>query len=279
MDRFTAFARRFWQASAPRIRRADPLLMGAAIAYNTLFALVPLAVAFTGLLALINREDTVSAIVDWIRETFPESVSGFLSEIVEQSVSMIDGRQGIVLVVSFAVALWSGSRAVYAVQKALRTMQGAEDHRPYVVTRGLGIAVTVGASIGVLAVYTVFAVGFTALVSSAEGVDRDLVGTPAVVSLSIGLIVWAWLLVWAIYQWGPPTPIRRAWLSAAVCGALLAAGSFGAVLVLPAIGSPVAVFGSLGVLLVWLYFVGIVVVATPTVLHGLGAALGDTAVG
>jgi uncharacterized BrkB/YihY/UPF0761 family membrane protein len=53
-------------------------------------------------------------------------------------------------------------------------------------------------------------------------------------------------------------------------------GSMLAVQVLPSIQSPVSVFGSLGVFLVWLYFIGIVVVAMPTIMYGLEAAFRDT---
>ncbi|MFC2153583.1 hypothetical protein ACFLQ7_03010 [Actinomycetota bacterium] len=42
MARIIAFVQDMWDVGADRIRRADPLLMGAAIAYNSLFALVPL---------------------------------------------------------------------------------------------------------------------------------------------------------------------------------------------------------------------------------------------
>lgn len=276
MARFTAFARRFWQASAPRIRRADPLLMGAAIAYNTLFALVPLAVAFTAFLALLDQTDMAAAIVDWITDTFPEPVAVFLADVVDQSVASIEGRRGVVLLIALAIALWSGSRAVYAVQKALRTMQAAEDQRPYYVSRGLGIAVTVGASAGVFAVYAVFAFGFSRLLSSVEEVSGGFIGGTAVLSLALGLTAWAWLLLWAIYQWGPPNPVNRSWLAAGAASATLMVGSMLAVQVLPSIQSPVSVFGSLGVFLVWLYFIGIVVVAMPTIMYGLEAAFRDT---
>lgn len=246
--------------------------MGAAIAYNTLFALVPLAIAFTAILALLDRSDTADAIVDWLTATFPESVAGFLAEIVQQSVDAIAGRQGIVLVVALGIALWSGSRAVHAVQKALRTMQGVEDRRGYLTTRGFGVLVTLGASVGVFAIYTVFTVGFQS-VAAVEGDAGELLGRVETLSLSVGLIVWSWLLVWAIYRWGPPIPIRRSSLVAAATTAVLTVGSFAAVRLLPTIGSPVAVFGSLGVFLVWLYMVGIVVVAMPTVVYGLAAGL------
>ncbi len=252
--------------------------MGAAIAYNTLFALVPLAVAFTAILALLDRSDTANAIVDWLMATFPESVAGFLAEIVQQSVDAIAGRQGFVLVVALGVALWSGSRAVYAVQKALRTMQGVDDGRGYVVRRGLGVLVTLGASVGVFAIYAVFTFGFRGLMA-VEGGNGELLGRAEALSLSGGLILWSWLLVWAIYQWGPPEPIPSSWLVAAATSAVLAMGSIGAVLLLPSIGSAVAVFGSVGVFLVWLYMVGIVVVAMPTIVYGLEAGFREIDVG
>ena len=54
MEQVIQFGKAWWGAGIPMYRRGDPLLMGAAIAYNSLFALVPLAAAFVAIVSLFD---------------------------------------------------------------------------------------------------------------------------------------------------------------------------------------------------------------------------------
>ena len=252
--------------------------MGAAIAYNGLFALVPLTLAFTAALTFLDRSDSVIGdLLLAIEENLPSAVGGFLGELVEESYQWVSDARGVILIVSILIALWSGSRAVYAVQKALRTAQGVEDDRGYVVARGLGIAVTVAAGVGVMAAYVVFLLGTRFWDELAEWLGITNGGL--IRSFAIGLmIVLVWLILWAIYRWGPPEPMSFAGAVAAGVAALLVIGTLIAVEIVPEFSSTsaIALFGAIGVFLVWLYYCGIVIVAAPTVLAAIvGAARGQ----
>lgn len=272
VDRFVTFVQDAWNLSIDRIRRADPLLMGAAIAYNSLFALVPLAVAFIAMLTLFDRTDEVlSQISAWMAEYLTPETAGFLTELLNESVRWFNDSRGVILVASLLVALWSGSRAVYAVQKALRAVEGVEETRGYLVTRSLGIGVTVVAGIGVLVAYLLAAAGEVLW----EWVEEQVgVGTTAAIQLTLLVIaiVWVWALLWAIYQWGPPKPVRRAGTVSAMVAALLVLGSWVAAEFVPATSGSLAIFGTVGVFLVWLYYIGMVVVAAPTVINAVAKA-------
>ncbi|MGI9585487.1 MAG: YihY/virulence factor BrkB family protein, partial [Acidimicrobiia bacterium] len=162
METLRTFAADVWDQSADRIRRADPLLMGAAIAYNSLLALVPLAVAFVTILTFIDGDGTfLQRLINSIQQNLPTDVAAFFVDLLEQSIQWAQADRGLILVVSFLIALWSGSRAVYAVQKALRTVEGEEDQRGYVRSRLLGIGVTVAAGVGVMAGYAFVLIGET----------------------------------------------------------------------------------------------------------------------
>jgi uncharacterized BrkB/YihY/UPF0761 family membrane protein len=51
---------KFWYTDGKvLLHRGDPLLMGAAIAFNSLFALVPLALAFVSVITLLERSDVL----------------------------------------------------------------------------------------------------------------------------------------------------------------------------------------------------------------------------
>jgi membrane protein len=269
------FGRDVWNLSMPRIRRADPLLMGAAIAYNSLFALVPLAVAFAAILSFSPRtSDVLSELYALVERTLPEGLSSFLIDILQQSTSWVGSQRGWILAVSLLIALWSGSRAVYAVQKALRAVEGDVEDRGYIRSRGVGIVVTIGATIGILVAYASFTLGSRVF---RELTDRVGTGTSFGVRLLLFAIavVWVWFLLWAIYRWGPPRPMRNASVVAAAVAALLVLGSFIALNFYPANSSAVAMFGAIGVFLIWLYYIGIVIVAAPTVFSAFAGAIAN----
>jgi uncharacterized BrkB/YihY/UPF0761 family membrane protein len=268
----TGFGRDAWNLSAERIRRADPLLMGAAIAYNSLFALVPLAVSFVAILSFVDKGGSVIANAsEVIGQAFPAELAAFLIGILEQASGWAEGLRGPVLVISLMVALWSGSRAVYAVQKALRAVEASVDQRGYVRSRSVGIVVTVGAAIGVLVAYTFLTIGSRIWAEVAAQFGQNASVGAQVLSMTIA-IVWVWLLLWAIYRWGPPAPLPHASVVAALVAGLLVVGSVIAFDLFPATSNTLAVLGSLSIFLVWLYYLGIVVVAAPTVFNAIAGA-------
>jgi membrane protein len=275
MHTIVAFIEDIWVRAIDRIRRADPLLMGAAIAYNSLFSLVPLGIAFVALLTLFDGTNTVlDDVYAAMAESLPESLAAFLTSILRESVEIVSTERTTILVVSLAIALWSGSRAVYAVQKALRAVEGLVETRGYVRSRLLGILVTVVATAGVLVGYAVFTLGerFWDGVSSTVGLDTAL---PARVSLGVIAVLLVWALLYAIYRWGPPRPLDHAGVNSAFVAALLVVGSTIALRLSGAIPTTLAVFGTIGVLLVWLYYVGMVVVGAPIILNAIGGAIAE----
>ena len=273
MERLRTFATDVWDMSRDRIRRADPLLMGAAIAYNSLLALVPLALAFVTILTFFDGGGEIfSRLITSIEESLPPAVATFFVDLLQQSARWAQEDRTLILVVSFLVALWSGSRAVYAVQKALRTLEGEEDDRGYIGSRALGVGVTLAAGAAVMVGYAVVLVGEELW---SEISDRFGIGSASVarVLLIVVAILWVWGLLWAIYQWGPPTPLERSGIVAALVAALIFAGSNLAVRFFPSSSHALSVFGAMGVFLVWLYYVGAVIVAAPTLLNAVWTGL------
>ena len=102
------------------------------------------------------------------------------------------------------------------------------------------------------------------------------VGTWLAVGLLVGMIGlwWVGLLLWAVYRFGPPQPLDHAVTSAVVVTGICVGGTLLSQLVLPSVDvASVAVFGAVGLVLVWLYFIGIVVIAVPVGVIGFYAAL------
>jgi membrane protein len=257
-----------------RVKDADPLLMSAAIAYNFFFALVPLAIAAVGALSLFGRsEEEVESLHQFVTDVFPPEVAQFILEIIEEASDMVGDGQGPVIVVSLLVAIYAGSRGIYAVQKALRQIQDVDEDRPYWRARGLGFLFTLGAGVALVAGYVILLFGqFFESLLQRYGLDVGLLS-----DLSAGVLVaWVILLLWAIYQWGPPIPLQRAFIGAVVATGIIALMTWAAAYLIPTFGlgsDTLAVLGTVGIVLIWLYALGFVVIVIPALISPTEAVI------
>jgi membrane protein len=247
-----------------RIREADPLLMSAAIAYNFFFALVPLAIAAVAWLATFGGSaESVADLERILREALPADVAGYLLLLVEEARTVVGAWEGPVIVLALLIALYAGSRGIYTVQKAIRQIEHLDETRPWWKVRGLGMLFTIGAGVALIAGYlVVFFGGFLLDLLQGTGLDVGSVGwiTAGVV------IVWLALLLYSIYRWGPPRPVQRPMLAASVATVVLAAMTVLAAYLSPAIGgrsTTLSSLGAVGVVLIWLYAIGFVVITVP----------------
>lgn len=263
------FVHAWYSDAAGALRRADPLLMGAAFAYNSLFAVVPLALAFVSVLTLLDTtQKLLGDAEEFINEALPADIADFLNQILRESFETVANNRLVIIVVTLLVALWSGSRAVYTVQKALRLVEDSEVEVGYVHMRASGILVTVGGGVGVVAAYALLVLG--------RGLTDRLAsllpwGLPLGQFLLAGVAaVWIFILLFAVYRWGAPQPIRRPAATSALVTTVLFVGTWvGFSLVPSETAVAVAVFGTIGLVLLWLYGIGVVVVAGPIAVGSL----------
>lgn len=263
------FVHAWYSDAAGALRRADPLLMGAAFAYNSLFAVVPLALAFVSVLTLLDTtQKLLGDAEEFINEALPADIADFLNQILRESVETVANNRLVIIVVTLLVALWSGSRAVYTVQKALRLVEDSEVEVGYVHMRASGILVTVGGGVGVVAAYALLVLG--------RGLTGRLAsllpwGLPLGQFLLAGVAaLWIFILLFAVYRWGAPQPIRRPAATSALVTTVLFVGTWvGFSLVPSETAVAVAVFGTIGLVLLWLYGIGVVVVAGPIAVGSL----------
>ena len=252
------------QSPVDRIRAADPLLMSAAIAYNFFFALVPLAIAVVAWLSSIGRsEEGVAKLEEFLREALPSDVAGFVIQLVEEAEGIVGDSQGPVIVISLLIALYAGSRGIYAVQKAIRQIEGVEEQRPWWKVRGLGILFTLGAGIALVGGYIV--VLFSGLII--ELIDRLGLAVESVSGISLTVLgLWLAIVLYAIYRWGPPAPIQRPLIAAVAATIILGLMTWLAAYFVPTFGgrsSTLSTLGAVGIVLVWLYAIGFVVITVP----------------
>ena len=252
-----------------RLRLTDPLLMAAAIAFNWFFALVPLAIAFVGVLgALGGSVDTVTQIEQVFADELPPEIAEFLLDIISEAAQVVGGSEGIWVTVGLVIALWSGSRGIYAIQKSLRLMEGLDETRPYWHVRGIAIAMTVISGIALVVGYVIVLFGeqLVALVERRAAVDL----TGALGAGGVILAAWLVLTLYVIYRWGPPERMHGALVSALVSTALLVVGTWLAGLIMPRTSSStLALLGSVGIILLWLYYTALAVIVIPAVVEVL----------
>ena len=257
-------------------RRGDPLLMGSAIAFNSLFAIVPLGIAFVSVLTFVDSSGPIiENLIEVLESTLPTEIAVFVIGVLRESQGLVTSERLVIVVVSLLVALWSGSRAIYALQKSLRLVQGTIDSRGYLRSRLVGIGVTVAAIVAIVVGYAALAVGDNAW----EELTSFLgIGSIGLTRLVVGLLVYGWVLgrLWAVYRFGPPEPVAYAGVVSGLVTVVLVVGTGLMSVALPRFSSQaVAVFGSLGVMLLWLYFIGVVVVALPIASTAFRAAMDE----
>lgn len=248
-----------------RLRLFDPLLMAAAIAFNWFFALVPLAIALVGVIGGLGQSEQTLADIDRVLSAqLPAQIADFLIGIIEQATELVGDSQGLWVAFGLVVALWSGSRGIYAIQKSLRLLEGVEESRRYWHVRGIAIILTIlsGAALFVGYVVVLFGEQIFAFVEGHFAID--LSGAASVGGAI--LVLWLMLALYLIYRWGPPKRLDGALLSAFLTGLLIAVGTAVAGAVMPHLGSnTLAIFGAVGVMLLWLYYTALVVVMMPAI--------------
>lgn len=255
-------------AAIKRIAAADPFLMSAAIAYNSIFAIVPFAFAAVAAISMLGGDPAgLEGAQNTLAASFPAEVSEFVDPILEGAKGEVGDMDSLVLAVSLLVALWSGSRAIYAIQKALRIIEGVEETRRYWVKRGLGILFTFGAAAALALSYSAVIVGNRLTTELAQaGID---LGSAAWISVG-AILAWVVGLLYSIYRWGLPKPSRMSFTSAVVATAILATTTWLAAILVPKFGgSALAAFGSVGVILVWSYTLGLIIISVPALLPSI----------
>jgi len=247
---------------------ADPFLMAAAIAYNSIFALVPMAFAAVGAISMFGRgPDGLDQIEQTLVNELPPQVVDFVLPILQDAERAVGGMEPAVLVISLLVALWSGSRAIYAIQKALRLIEATPETRPYWVKRGLGIVFTLGAGAALMLSYVVVIFGdWLSATMERHGLSTGLTGWVTLGALS----AWVVIVLFSIYEWGTPERIRSALPSAVIATATLALMTWLAAALIPTFGSTtLAALGAIGVVLVWSYAIGLIVISVPVLVPSI----------
>jgi membrane protein len=242
-----------------RFGERDLLTYASAIAFQVLFALVPLALASLAMLAFVGLEETwKDRLAPQAEETLPEDAYSLL----DRTVGHVLGQQrGLWLTFGVLFTLWQISGALRASSGALNQIYGVNDERAW--ARRLVISLFLALAIMPLLVGAVAAIGLGDRLLSEIGIDgvAGLFADVARWLLGIGCLLTA---VWLVVRWAPgePPPGAR-WVtlgSGLTVGAwLVVSAAYG--LYISQIASYESMFGALAsviVLMTYLYILAVV---------------------
>jgi membrane protein len=248
-----------------RARAHDLSGLSAELAYRFLFALFPFGLFLAAMASFIANAvgltDPSATIIDGLGDNLPAELAATVRPELEQ----VLGQQRFGLVsLGALIALWAATTGTMTVIKGMNRAYGVNEDRPLLRRYGLGLALTVAASIGIL-------VAFVTIVGGAflteQVADRLGLGATAwaVISILRWPVVFAILVAAAavVYRIGPN--LQPSWAVSLRGAAVFATGwlvvTFAFAQYVTRVADYGATYGALGgviVLMVWLYLTGLI---------------------
>jgi membrane protein len=253
LQRSIAWPISFWK----RLRRADVPLYAAAVAFNSFFALVPLVLVLVVAASFLGRDvGALDRTLDSVALFAPAAVTDVIRDMILDVQSQLDGRQGVLIGLGVLLSLYTGSRAVVAMQRALARVEGQVEHRSRWHVRIVGIGLTLAAGSTLVVTTFLLVVGgvFTSYIEEETGISflATVYSILRIPLASLGLF----LFLRVLYHWGPPEPLPATWIAALVgtIGTVGASLLFGLYLSnADDLGTTIGALGGVAFALLWLY--------------------------
>lgn len=241
----------------------DCMQRSAAISYYVLFALFPLLIFVVGIFGLVLQdsqfqEDVINEVLDFAQVGEGSDREGDIAEAIRD---ISGGVSGIMGVVGLLGAAWAGSNMFGIVRRSLNHAYDLDSHRPFVQQKLLDLALVAG--VGFFFLLSIAATAFLRSVrefSEELGPVGDLAADTGFVwdvgSLLIPLCLS--FLAFLVLYWIVPNKVlgpADVWPGALVAAIAFEAAKFGFSIYLETIGQSSAVFGALGGVAIFLFWV------------------------
>lgn len=252
-----------------RLAAADLSLGAAAVAFHSFLALLPLLLALLGVGALLGGSSTaLDRVGRALDPVAPDAVETFLTGLLTDADRRLHGEWWLITIATLA-AVYLGSRAVVALQRALAAGPSAGELRSTRSRRPVAIALTIAGGVTLAVTGSLIVAGRSLFVFLAGWTGQ-----------SVLLDLWRWLrlplaatglfgFILLCYRYGPPRPLPRAIPAAALatCGMLVGSIGFRWYLsIAPRFGVAVGTVGAVTALLGWLYVFAWSVLAAPALI-------------
>ena len=238
---------------------ADRLVQHAAgIAYRVLFSLAPLAIILVSILGVVlrddvRREDMVDLIVGWL----PVTEEG--SNTVEDAITKLASPTSAVGIISLVVFFWAATGMMASIRAGLEAAMRVERRRPAARGKLVDVALVAGAGalvILMIAVTVVAQVVTRFVDDAAEVVGFEGALLAELLRAAIPLLVTT-VIVMLLYRFVPSRRLRfgDAVAGGIVTGVLLLLISAASAFVFDRVAELSVIYGSITVVLVFLYSV------------------------
>jgi membrane protein len=251
-----------------RMKEDRVALAAAGLALYWFLALFPAVIALIGLVSVLRlRPRVVSTLVGGVDAALPSGAAQVLTQALETA----SQRSGTSLpaIIGLAVAVWSASSGMAALQTGLNVAYDVAEDRPFVAKRVMALLLSVVTLVlgGVASALLVFGQPLGTLVQRRLSLSGTVFVYGWTAARWIGTVLAITTLFSALYYLGPKRPAPRwRWVSPGgiAATAVWLAASLGFSFYVARFGSYGQTYGALAgvvVLLIWLYLTGLAVLA------------------
>lgn len=148
------------KATFQGFREDDLQNRSAAVAYNTLFSVVPLLIFLTALSGFVARavgtNDTMDEITTWLFNHMGSDSASALRDPIEKAINRSNGG---LLSVGAVLALWGGKNVIATVMSALNVAFDVEETRSWPKRNAVAIGLTIGFGLAMIVSSALFLAG------------------------------------------------------------------------------------------------------------------------
>ena len=141
-----------WKSTAKRtlkeIKEDRVTLIAAGMAYYWFLALFPAVIALVGVLGLIDAPaETINSMEESVRNTLPAGASDIMGDAIGNANTTKESASGVAAIIGIAVALWSASSGMIALQKGLNVAYDVTEERKFLKARLIAFALIIATAL------------------------------------------------------------------------------------------------------------------------------------
>jgi membrane protein len=246
--------------TAKEVKADQVPLLSAGVAFYTLLALFPAAIAIVSIYGLVADPATVRDQIEKLTEMLSPSTADLVGEQIKQVTGAAGGALGLATVLGILTALWSASSGMKALITGVNLAYDETETRKFFKLRGLAILLTLGAMV-LLVVAGATIVGYPPIADTLPTVLRWVVGILRFAVLGGLLIVGLAVL----YRYAPDRDQPKwSWASwgSVIATVLWVVASIGFAIYANSFGNYNKTYGALAgiiILMFWLFLTSFVV--------------------
>lgn len=245
----------------------DCTQMAAAISYYVLFSLFPLMIFLVGVMGLfLQNSDLQQEIIDGVLDLLPEQGDTGTSDVTDAVQDVAGVGSAAVGVFGLIGMAWSGSNMFGVIRRSINTAYDLEQQRPFVQQKLLDLAMVIGlgafflvsiAATTFLRTVRTFSSDLAVLGDAAERAGLAWDAASFLIPLGMSFVAFS-VMYWIV----PATTVklREVWPGALVAALFFEVSKFGFTIYLANFSSYGAVYGSLGAVVAFLFWIYITAV-------------------